>query len=261
MKQSLALLYIVSFAQASLAAAEKEPVALSLRKVSGPAIQKRGIPRQTLLDLADYYLADFQIGTPPQLVSLIVDTGSWATWVNPDCTRASNPKRCSQIPVYDPKASSPPPQRFPELDQSANYGNNIGALLQGYTDIFTWGKDIKVPNQPFAIANASAGLFAPVLGLAPDGAQGFNAGFSNHSVLSTMARQKIINSRAFSLALGAANASVTHPGIGFCRIMIKWPLIWILGLLVFGGIDKNRYSGSFVKAPVLPIDQGLDGWR
>jgi hypothetical protein len=222
------------------------PVSLPLREIQAPGgLYKRGIPRQGLLNMDLFYAADFQIGSPPQNVTLLVDTGSWVTWVNPNCTASRRPALCSELPVYNVKASKPPATRVPSIDQSVMYADLSGALLQGYSDVFTWGVDTKVANQSFLVANFTRGLYTGVLGLAPDGEHGFNAGMSNHSTITNMARQGIVKSRSIGLAIGA----VTKPRDRS-------------GSLIFGGVDKNKFSGPLFTVPILRPNEGLDGaWR
>jgi hypothetical protein len=55
------------------------------------------------------YTIDLTIGTPPQPVTVIIDTGSNELWVNPVCSKAENANSialCQSFPVFDPKASS-----------------------------------------------------------------------------------------------------------------------------------------------------------
>ncbi|OAA57554.1 Peptidase aspartic [Niveomyces insectorum RCEF 264] len=215
-------------------------------------------PHQGLIDRSEYYLADLGIGTPPQNVSLLVDTGGWVTWVNPDCARALRLAECNALPAYNPSASNPPPRKVHGLDQVIMYGDFMGASLEGYADVFTWGGSdaaagngsshttggTHVPNQPFAVANLTLGLSTGILGLAPDGAGGFDSAVSNYSVVSTLAAQGLTASRTFSLAYNRVVDMGAHGGT-----------------LVFGGVDKNRFTGPLVRTPISPLDDNVDAWR
>lgn len=47
------------------------------------------------------YAVDIEVGTPPQSLTLILDTGSPDTWVNPTCKFANLPRECETYPRYD----------------------------------------------------------------------------------------------------------------------------------------------------------------
>lgn len=202
-------------------------------------------PRQALVDRNEYYLADFAIGTPPQPVSLLVDTGAWVTWVNPDCSRAARQAECSELPAYNLSLSNPAPLAVHALDQVVYYGDtSMGAALEGYADVFTWGNSTQV-SQPFGVANETVGMSTGILALGPDGFDGFNSAVSNYSVVATLAHQGVIASRVFSLAFGRGLVAATQH----------------VGHLVFGGVDRNQYRGALGKTPILPRDANVDGWR
>ncbi|KAL1902806.1 hypothetical protein Sste5346_000717 [Sporothrix stenoceras] len=208
-----------------------------------------GPPRQSLIDRNEYYLADFAIGTPPQPVSLLVDTGAWVTWVNPFCDRALRQQECSELPVYNMSLSNPPPTPVHALDQIVYYGDvSIGASLEGYSDVFTWGNSTSV-KQSFGVANDTVGISTGILALGPDGFDGFNSAVSNFSVVANLAAQNVIASRVFSLAFGRGLA------------VASWAAAQHVGHLVFGGVDRNLFKGPLVKSPILPRDANVDGWR
>lgn len=52
------------------------------------------------------YAVDVSIGTPPQEVTLILDTGSPDTWFNPSCETANVPRDCRAFSRFDYTKSS-----------------------------------------------------------------------------------------------------------------------------------------------------------
>ncbi|CAK7216020.1 hypothetical protein SCUCBS95973_002663 [Sporothrix curviconia] len=230
-------------------------------KAAQKASRGTGPPRQSLVDHNEYYLADLAIGTPPQPVSLLVDTGGWVTWVNPDCTRAARPADCTSLslPGYNASLSNPPPVAVHDLDQVVVYGDySMAVQVEGMADVFTFGSGNStsghVDQQPFGVAVETIGLSTGILALGPDGATGFNSAVSNFSVVSTLARQGVIASRVFSLAYGRGKAAsaFSYEPVGPAQHV---------GSLVFGGVDRNQFRGPLGKTPILPRDATVDGWR
>ena len=67
--------------------------------------------RQNSVDVANQrggtrYAVTIKVGTPAQSLTLILDTGSPDTWVNPSCATANVPSDCRSFPQFDPSKSS-----------------------------------------------------------------------------------------------------------------------------------------------------------
>lgn len=183
-----------------------------------------------------------------QTVSVLIDTGSFELWVNPNCSSvspqgqhsASATALCEMSGQYDPSAS----KTSVDLDEdfSTQYGRGSANGTYFSDDIEIAG--ITVKNQRFAVANSSDQNPTGILGLGPDPYGGFNNSepsigedldtymASPYSLLLTsMVSQGLINSRAFSLDLGSLQA----PN----------------GSLILGGVDKGRFQGTLQTFPLI----------
>ncbi|KAI6714856.1 hypothetical protein PZA11_007746 [Diplocarpon coronariae] len=178
------------------------------------------------------YVVDFAIGTPPQLISLTLDTGSSETWVNPTCSSARGDldiNLCNRLPRYAANASST------AVDLGATndliYGKGT-CRLRYYSDNVDIGGTI-IKGQQFGVSSISSSL--------PTGFIGVGTGIEltgYPAILDSMATQGLINSRAFSLDL----RSFESPD----------------GTIIFGGIDTGRYRGPLEKLPIIPVQESPD---
>jgi len=202
----VSILLALRGAEASTLTVGSGPIALSLEKleIKQPHTQdiiKRDWPRDGLTDNSNLFLAQIGIGSPPQRISIAVDTGSPATWVNPDCSSAgiAYSSQCEALGHYNPSSSTPPGVRFTALDRTAHYADGSSSVLQGYKDVWTWANNTKVVDTPFSVSVKSSSSYVGIMGLGPDVKDGFDTGFSNYSLLNTMVSQGLIPSRAFSM--------------------------------------------------------------
>ncbi|KAI8676303.1 hypothetical protein LRP88_10687 [Fusarium phalaenopsidis] len=186
------------------------------------------------------YTVEIAIGNPPQKTLVQVDTGSAYLWVNANCSSAptafDQQKFCQSVPRYDLAASSS--VEGPIGSRTLGYGSGpevIGAIVDVYEDAVTVG-NAKIMTQRFGVASNSLGLPVGIMGLGPV----FNATFDFREpyalVLDSLAVNNIISSRAYSLALGSASDES--------------------GSLIFGGLDRGRFSGSLKKTPVVKSRDG-----
>ncbi|OCL07673.1 acid protease, partial [Glonium stellatum] len=195
--------------------------------------------RQEVLPLANSqtgtrYIINFSIGTPPQSVSVALDTGSSDTWVNPTCSAAGiqdSIDLCNSFPLYDPSASTTSDDTG--ISISLAYGKGA-AEVEYFTDDFLLG-GTKVVAQQFGVASSSSDLPTGLMGVGP----GIElTGYP--TIIDQLASQGITNSRAFSLDLRDVDSSN--------------------GAIIFGGIDTMKYIGPLEKCPIIPAASAPDGF-
>lgn len=187
------------------------------------------------------------IGTPPQEVSVAVDTGSSELWVNPDCSLSSraskttdangqvfeyvdndwtDPEVCKKRGRYEKSKSST--AKDSDLDnRTLQYADSTTAELSYVSDTITIG-GLTIKNQVFGVAGKSNGTGIGIMGFGPSH-YGFNNTQPYPLILASMAQQGVISSPVFSLNLRDYDNST--------------------GALIFGGIDTKRYTGDLVKIP------------
>ncbi|RDA89347.1 putative aspartyl protease [Ophiocordyceps camponoti-leonardi (nom. inval.)] len=190
-------------------------------------------------NMAFFYSAQVDIGSPPQRVTVLVDTGSSELWVNPDCSTApteDQQRQCDSFGRYDPSQSQTPAQG-PLGSEDIKYGDPSDAstqtsvTIQYYRDTVSLG-GAHIANQTLGVVDRSRGQTQGILGLAPT-----LRGPSPYSlVLSSMASQGLIHGRVFSLDLRRAGDAS--------------------GAVVYGGVDRGRFSGSLERCSMV---RGTDG--
>ncbi|KAL7925573.1 aspartic peptidase domain-containing protein [Trichoderma austrokoningii] len=178
-----------------------------------------------------FYSIELEIGTPPQAVSVNFDTGSSELWVNPECSKATDPTFCESFGRYNASKTF--------VDTKADGGIKYGT---GYVD-FVYGYDYvqlgssRINQQLFGVATDSEFASIGILGAGPS-----LSGWTNSYplVIDNLAKQGLINSRAFSLDIR---------GLGSDR-----------GSVIYGGIDTKKFSGPLVKRPIIPAAASPDGY-
>ncbi|ATY63376.1 candidapepsin-4 precursor [Cordyceps militaris] len=198
---------------------------------------------QTTLENKDFfYAAQIGIGTPPQNITVLIDTGSSELWVNPDCStvRAQEQLQCDQFGQYDPSQSRTPaigPFGNEEIKfgDATNRATQTSVMIEYYCDKLAFGS-LSILNQTFGVVQESERQSQGILGLAPDLQAGFNGEKPYSLVLNTMAEQGVIASRVFSLDLRHSDVKT--------------------GALIYGGLDRSKFMGTLQKVPII---KGLAG--
>jgi Eukaryotic aspartyl protease len=178
------------------------------------------------------YFLNVTIGTPPQPFSLQLDTGSSDIWIPSSesnvCIQSS--KAC-QLGAFDSSASS----TFVDVGPNAFQIEYVdGSNTQGdyIADVLSMGDSVTLQNLTMGLASTASEDFG-IMGV------GYPAGESivdldptavYPNIIDEMVNQGVINSRAYSLYLNDLTADS--------------------GNILFGGVDKNKYSGDLIALPV-----------
>ncbi|KUI68353.1 Aspartic proteinase yapsin-6 [Cytospora mali] len=179
------------------------------------------------------YTIDIQIGTPPQTVTVILDTGSEELWVNPDCETSGQTDYCESFSQFDYTESS--------TIEDTGYSNVLAygkgnVTIEYVTDVVSIGS-ASIDQQIFGVGLESYDIPSGIMGLGPP-INGDDEALYSY-IIDSMAIQGIIESRAFSLDL----RDVDSPD----------------GSVIFGGIDTGKYVGALEKCPMLDLDENPTG--
>lgn len=171
--------------------------------------------------------------TNPQKVDVLLDTGSFELWVNPDCAKSNVADFCKAFGQYDPTKSSTSkdlaqgfsiqsaravPRELTiqttssflvcllyfhcvvgsEADGKTDHGRQDHLLMMAILLLVCVGANIT--GQQFGVANTSDLVWFGIMGLARGKGNGF---LSYNTVLDSVVAQGLANSRLFSLDLGA----------------------------------------------------------
>ncbi|KAL1900566.1 hypothetical protein Sste5346_002289 [Sporothrix stenoceras] len=181
------------------------------------------------------YVIDLEIGTPSQLVSVSIDTGSSILWMNADCANAGNQPYCETMAQFNVDKSS----SWRDLDQTStiSYGSGNASLVEG-TDVVRIpanvdGTDMTIPKLQFGVASETYIVSAGILGVCFGEPEGLT---TYPNIIDQLSLNNLTNGRVFSMALG--NLTSTDAAGN--------------GVIIFGGIDTKKFVGDLVPLPNLP---------
>lgn len=155
------------------------------------------------------------IGSNGQTVSLQIDTGSSDTWVNPNCTNSAWASYCNTQARYNPSTSTTSNNTGSTLKigyglgsvDGKYYTDSVTVAGQSFTkhvDLCSWPvPGAKISGQQFGVADTSSYIYQGIMGV------GFGKGLCTNyfNIIDQLAAQGLINSRAFSLVLGAVSTT------------------------------------------------------
>ncbi|KAG5956078.1 hypothetical protein E4U58_006762 [Claviceps cyperi] len=176
-----------------------------------------------------FYSIELQVGTPPQPVSVNFDTGSAELWINPVCSKSTDPASCRSYGRFNGS------QTYVDtnITNRINYGTGFAQLEYGY-DYVQLGS-ARLSQQLFGVATDSEFAVTGIMGAGPQ-LKGWSSDYP--MILDNMVSQKFIKSRAFSLDIRSIESA--------------------RGSVVFGGIDTKKFSGYLEKRPIIPAANSPD---
>ncbi|GAO49758.1 hypothetical protein G7K_3900-t1 [Saitoella complicata NRRL Y-17804] len=185
------------------------------------------------------YLINVTIGTPPQNITLIIDTGSSDLWVNTNAScsafdDSADAALCNQLGVYDPTNSSTF-VNYTATDESfiLNVTYLTGYVLgsQGSETVGLGSPEVRISNMTFGLAEESP-VGVGIMGI------GFELNEAEEIMFPTIVdqlyNQGFIDSHLFGLYLDDVDAAT--------------------GNIVFGGYDEDKIvNDSLIFLPIVPI--------
>ncbi|TKA24351.1 hypothetical protein B0A50_06821 [Salinomyces thailandicus] len=178
------------------------------------------------------YEINITVGTPPQSMTLDLDTGSSDIWMyGPNAYSGCDACLGNN---YD-KTKSSTYKLVTKDGFTISYVDETGASGDYFTDIVGLG-GVNITKVTLAVANELEGWDIPspsVMGIGFDSNEAINeAGRLYKGILGHMLDQKLINSRAYSLWLDDLDAAS--------------------GTILFGGYDTSKYVGNLTVLDIQP---------
>lgn len=176
-------------------------------------------PRTNISNIFDgyEYMVDVAVGNPPQNLSVIFDTGSDQTWLNPQCTSMSHQAVCLASGSYNHTLSRTAQNLSLEFQIVYGSGTVEGWYMKDTLAI----AGLYVDNLQLGVATYSYAMDSGIIGL------GYDSVF-----LDELHGQGKVDSKDFSVSLGP-NGSPN-------------------GEIVFGGVDTKKYTGQL--KPIRMLD-------
>ncbi|KAH9888649.1 aspartic peptidase domain-containing protein [Xylariomycetidae sp. FL2044] len=186
------------------------------------------------------YYTEVSLGTPPQNVTLILDTGSSDIWV-----LATNATLCHSaslqayyggcIATYDPSASDTY-SLVSEDDFNIQYADGSGAEGDYFKDTFHIG-GAAIDSLQMGLAENTT-INSGLLGIGFAANVAANQAYPN--IIDLLVDQNLIDSQAYSLYLDDLYAET--------------------GTILFGGLDTQKFIGELKSVPIQPDEEDSDAY-
>lgn len=197
---------------------------LSFKKTDNKNIFKRNVNDVfngtiNLKNYLSYYTIDFSVGTPPQAVNAVLDTGSSDLWLYDKTSKHDPSFNSNGSSTFRPDGS----------DMYITYGSGPVKGFWG-TDVLRMGSAV-LQNSTLGLATRDLLRGSPIPGILGLGRISNEANPKRYDNLpSRLHVEGYINKNAYSIFLNSLNAGV--------------------GTILFGGVDSSRYTGPLYEIPM-----------
>ena len=178
-------------------------------------------------------MMELSLGSPPQTVWSLVDTGSSDLWVHSPGSCERLPERCSISGSFVASKSSS--YRYLDSNFTIRYVSNDTASGDYSTDVFRFG-DFSVQNMEFAVVyNTSSSVSVLGIGFPSREVAADSSKAEQYSNLPVRLREDgITASSAYSIYLDTDDTG--------------------RGSIVFGGLDLAKFCGELITVPIPRVD-------
>ncbi|EXJ72475.1 uncharacterized protein A1O5_04980 [Cladophialophora psammophila CBS 110553] len=232
------------------------------RKLSAsPAGRKRQAFSSPLTPLSSSYYIDVTIGTPPQPLSLVLDTGSSDVWAYSPAAASSCPG-CTES-YYDPAQSSTAKER-PDIGVfNISYGTpNSGVLGTYYSDtLSTSGVSANIILGVATTAHSgdpAGGIMG--ISLSANEASFYQSDVIYDGYIDSLYKQGLIAVRAYSIYFNEPGRQFS---ISSLTLLISSLSVVTAstdetpGTIIFGGYDRTKWTGTLTPFPLVePSPEG-----
>lgn len=180
------------------------------------------------------YYTNVTIGTPPQTLTVILDTGSSDLYVDGSASEACKDTKLTNTcrgGSFDPNASKSYKVVVPG-GFNTSFGDQSTATGDFATDVVGIG-NVQIPDVQFGMANAvnsTTGFAVSLMGVGYSAIEGSNTTYPN--IPEVLQQAGVINSRLYSVFLNQLGDAT--------------------GTILFGGIDTSMYTGKLQTLDLLP---------
>ncbi|KAL8791699.1 MAG: hypothetical protein Q9195_005706 [Heterodermia aff. obscurata] len=243
-------LYAALAALAILPCSLAEPKVFGLKfakvkkDVAQSGLQRRAnTVSEALYNGQNLYIANISIGTPPQKMSVQLDTGSSDLWVPSSDSNICQEPSCDAWGSFDYKSST----TFEELDDlgefDISYGDGSSYSGAYFSDNLVIG-DSSLKDVTMAVAISAQNLVGDGSALGNNGLMGI--GFDTNEarvdqgdraylgVVSQLKKQGLIKTLSYSLWLDDEEAQT--------------------GSILFGGVDTSKYAAPLIAMPMVGFE-------